>query len=331
MPLTVVPGILPMHLPPKSTSESRCWVSAVLPTAHPSLKSHFPSTLLTQSSRPFGICRSISHILTHVSQHAPHSPLLTVFTCWCPTHHVGVLEKLQQPLFLPSFAGSLLKGQQPPARGPGTAGSATYHVLCVQQVVCRWPCQGAGRKPWGRRTWRRGATAADAANICMWSPCAQAWLPHHDQQLEIRTRPSSGDPHKALNWMSLGSTVSHSGRVSKPWRRERQWSWPFKSPGEAGISPCHRPSWGILYWEWETTKRRNIEGLSKEDATSTKKVYTIRPRNVGGPSGPRSAPSAKASVTWWPGIHRRAHRPPAHRESQPTLGRKKRSTAQPCS
>eukprot|EP00069_Balaena_mysticetus_P010969 bmy_06973T0 len=36
------------------------------------------------------------------------------------------------------FASGLLWGQQPADLGPGAAGSADYHGLCVKPAVCRW-------------------------------------------------------------------------------------------------------------------------------------------------------------------------------------------------
>ena len=46
------------------------------------------------------------------------------------------------------LASGLLWGQQPPKQGPGAAGSADCHGLCVRPAVRRWLRRGAGVCKW---------------------------------------------------------------------------------------------------------------------------------------------------------------------------------------
>ena len=66
------------------------------------------------------------------------------------------------------FASRLLWGQQPPEKGPGVAGSADYHGLCVKSAVCRWLHQSAGEDAGGRGPRSGGAAAGARAGICTW-------------------------------------------------------------------------------------------------------------------------------------------------------------------
>lgn len=143
-PLIVVTKSLPMYLspspPPRATSECRCCLSDVLPITQSNLKSRPASTFLTESPLCFRVRRSITSKLSHI--------LTCLSTCSSPcfsthgfqmlvssTSH-GVLEKPQQPLFLPPLCLWTSQGQQPPNQGPGATGSAAYHGL--SRLPCVW-------------------------------------------------------------------------------------------------------------------------------------------------------------------------------------------------
>ncbi|KAJ8798058.1 hypothetical protein J1605_016941 [Eschrichtius robustus] len=62
------------------------------------------------------------------------------------------------------FASGLLWGQQPADLGPGAAGSADYHGLCVKPAVCRWPEEAQEDAAWVAEE----PQLLRGAGICTW-------------------------------------------------------------------------------------------------------------------------------------------------------------------
>lgn len=212
----MVTKILLMHLspslPPRVTSERRCCPSDVLPITQSNLKSCLSSTFLTESPLWLGVHWSI-HKPTLPHPFKSVSVLLTLFLDSQFSNVVvinipwGAREAATATFSATPLSMEFLRASVYSIKGTGTTGSATYHGLCpasrVQGAAPRKVLEDVGLVPRSH-----SCRHCQHLQVVMW---AWSWLPCHDPQGGICTRPLSGCLYAPESTVQGGLPESEGG------------------------------------------------------------------------------------------------------------------------